>query len=183
MADRYSKCHFVLEKLVIDEAYTAWLGKQSRDIKEKGTDVKRIIHCDETCAAIQVCLKALLPVVKLLRVTDAKLGANLGKVYGYMLQLDVSFREPIDGMSERMRKKLHAIFMARWEYFHVPVMTAAFRFEPEFCRRDFDADEMQDVKEVLKRMATPAHSYPALLAQLADFEEALSSGAHDLNEE
>ena len=86
-------------------------------------------------------------------------------------------------MPERMRKKLHAIFMARWEYFHVPVMTAAFRFDPEFCRRDFDANEMRDLKQVLKQMATPAHSYPALLAQLADFEEALSSGAHDLNEE
>ena len=33
---------------------------------------------------------------------------------------------------------------------HVPVMTAAFRFDPEFCRRDFDVDEMRDLKQVLK---------------------------------
>lgn len=88
MADRYVNCHPVLERLMIDDAYNAWLTKQTREIREKGAEVKRIIRCEDTWDAIKLCIRTLLPVpvVRVLRMTDAKLGATLGKVYAYMLR-------------------------------------------------------------------------------------------------
>eukprot|EP00967_Tisochrysis_lutea_P051053 scaffold62922_cov26-Tisochrysis_lutea.AAC.1 len=67
-------------------------------------------------------------------------------VYAKMLALDVFYREPIDGLDERIRKKIHSIFMARWAYFHTPVMTAAYRLAPEYCRREIEDSEFQEIK-------------------------------------
>jgi hypothetical protein len=39
------------------------------------------------------------------------------------------------------RKKMHKIFMARWEYFHKDIMTAAYRPDVEFVRFDFSTFE------------------------------------------
>lgn len=71
--------------------------------------------------------------------------------------------------------------MARWEYMHVPAMTAAYRLDPEFARRKFSRDEQAEVKSVLKQMATTEHPYPDMLSELADFEEALRAGLQDLD--
>eukprot|EP00962_Isochrysis_galbana_P046121 scaffold18435_cov113-Isochrysis_galbana.AAC.3 len=59
-------------------------------------------------------------------------------------------------------------------------MTAAYRFEPQYCRRDFDAAQLAEVRLVLKTMSTKAHPYPDMLAEFAEYEEALSVGSHDL---
>eukprot|EP00967_Tisochrysis_lutea_P159441 scaffold330570_cov67-Tisochrysis_lutea.AAC.1 len=61
-------------------------------------------------------------------------------------------------------------------------MTAACRFEPEFCTRVYDSAEMQDIKSVMKQISTDEHTYPALLAELEDFKESLMCGANDLND-
>jgi hypothetical protein len=100
-----------------------------------------------------------------------------------MLELDMHLREEIDGLDDDIREKIHAMFMARWEYFHVPAMTAPYRFEPEFCRRSFDTSEKLEVTKALKQMATKEHPYAAIVTQLADYAEALSVGSHDLTEE
>eukprot|EP00967_Tisochrysis_lutea_P105050 scaffold159826_cov27-Tisochrysis_lutea.AAC.1 len=78
-------------------------------------------------------------------------------MYGYMLQLDYFYGHPIEGLDERIRRKIHSIYMARWEYVHVDVMTAAYRFEPEFCRRDFSTDEEKQVRAVLRQMSNEDH--------------------------
>lgn len=105
-------------------------------------------------------------------------------MYGYLLQLDVHFKSPIPGLdSDEIRHKIHELFMARWEYMHVPAMTAAFRLDPEFARRKFSAKEQKEVKSVLKQMATREHPYPDILSDYADFEEALGGRLHDLDEE
>jgi hypothetical protein len=145
--------------------------------------VKRIIHDEDNTQTMKMCINVLEPAVRLLRMTDTKLGATLGKVYGYMLQLDEHLREKIDGLDDNIRTKIHAMFMARWEYFHVPAMTAAYRFEPEFCQPKFDPKEKLEVNKVLRQMATEEHPYAAIVTQLADYVEALSVGSHDLTEE
>jgi hypothetical protein len=184
MITRYRNVLPVLERLAIDDVYSAWLAKQPRDVKEKGAAVKRIIRDEDNTETVKVCINVLEPAVRLLRMTDTKLGATLGKVYGYMLQLDEHLREEIDGLEMRIRKKIHAMFMARWgEYFHVPAMTAAYRFEPEYCRRDFDPFEKLEVNKVLKQMATNDHSYAAIVTQLSDHVEALGIGSHDLTDD
>jgi hypothetical protein len=130
MITRYRNVLFVLEMLAIDDVYTAWLAKQAREVKEKGAAVKRIIRDEDNTQTVKMCINMLEPAVRLLRMTtDTKLGATLGKVYGYMLQLDEHLREKIDGLDDDIRTKIHAMFMARWEYFHVPAMTAAYSFE------------------------------------------------------
>jgi hypothetical protein len=47
MITRYRNVLFVLEKLAIDDIYTAWLAKQAREVKEKGAAVKRIIRDED----------------------------------------------------------------------------------------------------------------------------------------
>ena len=146
-ADSLQECPSHLGKLVIDQAFTAWLSKQSRDVRDKGAEVKRCIRDESLQDTVSMCITILEPALRMLRLTDGKEGAMLGKVYGYMLQLDSFYGNTIPNVPERIRRKIHTIFMARWEYFHVSAMTAAYRFEPEFCRRDFSTSEMQEVKQ------------------------------------
>eukprot|EP00962_Isochrysis_galbana_P031988 scaffold10470_cov124-Isochrysis_galbana.AAC.3 len=54
-------------------------------------------------------------------------------------------------------------------------MTAAYRFEPQYCRREFDASEVGEVRQVLRSMATKEHAYANMLAELAEYEEAARS--------
>ena len=81
-----------------------------------------------------------------------------------MLQLD----ELLRGDDETLKAafddedglgKMHALFMARWEYFHTPLFTAPYRFDPEFVRRRFfsQATENSEVKKVLKQLSTDEH--------------------------
>lgn len=182
MLIRYKNVQDVLEKLVIDKTYVQWLEKQSREMKDKGAKIKGTIRNNDVKVTVDIGIAVMEPVLRLLRLTDGKTGATLSKVYGYLLQIDAHFRSPIEGLeSDEIRHKIHELFMARWEYMHVPAMTAAYRFDPEFARRKFSRDEQAQVKLVLKQMATTDHPYPDMLSELADFEEALGAGLHDLD--
>jgi hypothetical protein len=139
--------------------------------------VKHTVRNDNLLTTIALCVKVLQPCLTLLRLTDGKKGARLGTVYAHMLNLDVLYREPITGLADRVRKKIHAIFMARWQYFHTPLMTAAYRFEPQYCRRDFSSTELAEVRQVLNTMSTEAHPYRDMLAELAEYEERSQWGA------
>eukprot|EP00967_Tisochrysis_lutea_P105016 scaffold159754_cov30-Tisochrysis_lutea.AAC.1 len=101
MLMRYVNVHGVLDKLVIDKEYTEWLAKQKNEMREKGAEMKRIVRDDEHLNTARLAITLLEPVYRLLRLTDGKLGANLAKVYAYLLQLDEHFREPIQGLNER----------------------------------------------------------------------------------
>jgi hypothetical protein len=138
MLIRYFNVVDILEKLMVDKDYQAWVATQARDVKAKAAEIKTIVRDEKLVDAIAVCIKVLEPCMRLLRLTDGKTGATLGHVYAQMLKLDVMYRNPIEGLDDSVRKKLHAIFIARWEYFHVAVMTAAYRFEPQFCRRELE---------------------------------------------
>lgn len=181
MLIRFRNVHDILEKLVIDTVYNQWVAKQARETRDNANNIKRHVRDEELLETVNLGITILEPVLRLLRMTDTKRGATLGKVYGYMLQLDAHYNTELDGLDEDVRRKLHTLFMARWEYFHVPIMTAAYRFEPEFMRRKFSKHELDEVKVVLKQMAAPEHTYPQLLCDLADFEDALATGSHDLN--
>mmetsp|Transcript_12446 Transcript_12446/g.35900 ORF Transcript_12446/g.35900 Transcript_12446/m.35900 type:complete len:173 (+) Transcript_12446:816-1334(+) len=101
-----------------------------------------------------------------------------------MLQIDTHLRTgTIPGLDAQKRHKVHELFMARWEYFHVLVMTAAYCLEPEFCRRKFSSNEQKELRMCFRQMATREHPYPDILAEYSDFQEACISGFHDLNDE
>jgi hypothetical protein len=149
MCTRYINCLPILEKLVIDPLYTAWVQKQPSETKAKADEMKVIVRNETVVTAAKTLVEVLSPVVKVLRITDTKAGSTLGKVYACMLQLDKYFRNPIKVLDDEVtefRPRLHDIFMARWEYFHVPLMTASYRFEPEYCRRKFSREEQADLR-------------------------------------
>jgi hypothetical protein len=183
MITRYYNCLPILEAMMINPTFTAWVNKQKRETKSTAIEIRRIIRSEANTEAVKICIKVLDPVLRLLRLTDSKTGATLSKLYGYMIQIDVFYRKEIPGLEDNIRKKMHALFMARWEYFHVPMMTAAFRFDPEFSRREFDNNEVQEVRAVLRKMATREHTVAAINADLPDFEDALSMGTDDLTDE
>jgi hypothetical protein len=182
MITRYFEVHELLEKLLVDNAYVDWVAKQkTSEAKNKANEIKRIIRDDELLQTIELCIDLLSPCLQVLRLTDGKKGATLSNVYANMLGLDVFYREPIQGLDERIRKKIHAIFMARWQYFHTPVMTAAYRLAPEYCCREMDDSEDKEIKQVFKKMATAEHTYPAIIADYAAYEVALETKTHDMH--
>ena len=128
--------------------------KQKTATREKGAKARTIIRDDAVHADLELFRRVMEPCMVLLRLCDGKHGATLGKVYYYMVKLDALYREEIAGLEEGTRKKMHKIFMARWEYFHKDIMTAAYRFDVEFVRFDFSTFEESEVRAVLKRMAT-----------------------------
>ena len=152
MITRYYEVHDILEKLLVDNSYMEWVAKlNSCEKKAKALEIKRIIRDDNLIHTIDLCIDLLSPCLQVLRLTYGKKGATLSNVYAKMLALDVFYREPIDGLSETIRKKIHAIFMARWTYFHTPVMTAAYRLAPEYCRNETDDQQTEEIKAVFKK--------------------------------
>ena len=117
--------------------------------------------------------------MQLIRLTDGKKGTTLGKVYGYMLVLDKLYSKPIDGIPERMREKMHKIFMARWNYFHTPLMTAAYILEPEYIRRTFSRDEKIELFKVMKSVANDAHTLADLKKEYAQMKHHVDDPLHE----
>jgi hypothetical protein len=184
MITRFYEVHDLLEKLLVDNAYIDWVAKQkTAEAKAKAVEIKRIIRDDELLQTILLCIDLLSRCLQVLRMTDGKKGVSLSNVYAKMLALDMFYREPIPGLNERIRKKIHAIFMARWQYFHKPIMTAAYRLAPEYCRRDMDSNEDKETKAVFKKMATEEHTYPSIIADYSAYEVALQTKTYDLNDD
>mmetsp|Transcript_13081 Transcript_13081/g.37400 ORF Transcript_13081/g.37400 Transcript_13081/m.37400 type:complete len:409 (-) Transcript_13081:33-1259(-) len=184
MLVRYSNVHHVLELLVLDAAYVAWVDAQSRDIREKAAQCKRTIRSESLATTVKTAITIMEPVYRLLRLTDGKQGAHLGKVYAYLLQIDHHLKNlNVDGVNSTTRHRIHELFMARWEYLHAPVMSASYCLEPEFCRRKFSSKELQELKQCLKQMSSAEHPYPDLLAEYSEFQEACIGGMHDLTDD
>ncbi len=67
---------------------------------------------------LDMCSRIFEPVLKDLSVNDDMKGGPPGILYYLCLGLDKLYREPIDGLPEPTRRKLHALFMDRWNAFH-----------------------------------------------------------------
>mmetsp|Transcript_25487 Transcript_25487/g.77448 ORF Transcript_25487/g.77448 Transcript_25487/m.77448 type:complete len:198 (-) Transcript_25487:254-847(-) len=146
------------------------------------------------------------PVCRLLRLTDGKLGAHLGKVYAYLVQIDVHLREGvIPGLDATWEHKIHELFVAGWEYLHAPVMTAALPLmllSQSFAAAPFPLKRSSNCKHAYAygkciysnvkchsnvnvkcrhRIIQLLSSIPTY--DLADFQEACLAGMHDLTDE
>eukprot|EP00967_Tisochrysis_lutea_P122104 scaffold201803_cov18-Tisochrysis_lutea.AAC.1 len=71
------------------------------EMKEKGVEAKRIVRNDDHLNTAKLAIAVMEPVYRLLRLTDGKLGANLAKVYGYLLQIDEHLRNTIPGLNNQ----------------------------------------------------------------------------------
>ncbi len=58
--------------------------------------------------------------------SDGMKGVTPAILYNMCLGLDNLYSESIDGLDESIRKKVHALFMVRWNTFHAPVHSACF---------------------------------------------------------
>ncbi len=54
-------------------------------------------------------------------VNDGMKGGTPAILYNLCLGLDKFYSEPIDGLPEPTRRKLHALFIVRWNTLHTPV--------------------------------------------------------------
>ena len=95
----------------------------------------------------------LSPVLKLLRLTDGKKGATLGKVYGLFAEVAANFKNEIPGLSKEETKIIHTLFNARWLYFHTNVFTAAMFLDSEFITDKHSNAEETEFRDVLELMA------------------------------
>ena len=55
-----------------------------------------------------------------MRVSDGMKGGTPAILYKMCLGLDKLYSEPIDDLDESIRKKVHDLFMTRWNTFHDP---------------------------------------------------------------
>ena len=66
--------------------------------KTKGAWIALTVHDNEHWDAVSLAVRVLTPTIRVLRPTDGKTGATLGKVYGLCAELDALYRNDIDGM-------------------------------------------------------------------------------------
>ena len=71
------------------------------------SDIDKLISDKKFWATIKVCVKVLLPVVKVLRYSDGMWGGNLGLMYNLLLQLDQLYSSPIEGLPDKVRTKVN----------------------------------------------------------------------------
>jgi hypothetical protein len=78
-------------------------------------------------------------VLQALRVSDGMKGDTPEILYNMCLGLDKLYSEPIDGLDESIRKKVHALFMTQWNTFHAPVNSACFLMNKAFSCMEHDS--------------------------------------------
>jgi len=186
MLERFLVLRPVLELLVANPGYKAWLAKQKTETKKEAEAIKRCVHSSEHWDAVAATLKFLLPVVRVLRLTDGKTGATLSKVYNLMSQLSTMFEQEVEGFDDRVRQKIWQLFMARWTYFHEPIFTAAYYLDPEFMKGRGSQQEEKDFRDVLKVVSAAEHCpyrLSDMLTQWASLQTALKVESHGLDAE
>ena len=149
----------ILAQTIVAPGYTDWVGKGSRDLKATAAEVKDLVGDEAFWADVDTCVRVMTPHYKAMRLSDGKRGSHLGKIYQYCLELDSNLsgqRGEIIGLSEEEREGVHNLWMARWAYFHTPLMSAAWAFDPEYLRVDLSDEAskkvMDDIDVVLAKL-------------------------------
>jgi hypothetical protein len=131
----------------------------------------------------RLTLKVLNPVHQLIRFMDGKKGVTLSSVYPLLLQIDEIYSQPILGLDEPLREKMHDIFTGKWNYAHEDFMTASAMVHPEHIKRDWCASNLAEFKSTIKKIATPEHTYVKIVSQYQKALTAIRSGANDFTDE
>ena len=103
MLQRYHSLRIVVESLVSNIEYKRWLGSQDVDKRKKGEQIRLTVQKFEHWEGVWRAVRVLNPVLTVLRLTDGKTGATLGKVWGLCAELDALYRTEIDGIDENIR--------------------------------------------------------------------------------
>jgi hypothetical protein len=76
-----------------------------------------------------------------------------------------------------MRKKMHNVFMNRWSDFHVPIHSADFAMDKQFCWREMDHQVKKDIWTVMEDFskAPGGQDLSKMKSQYAMFVDGLDS--------
>jgi hypothetical protein len=173
----------ILQPVFVSPALRKWLEKQPPAIRARYTKAKRIVLDEELADSIEVFLRVLEPVERMVRMFDNKRGAFLGIVYKLCLDYYSSLRQPIEGLPEAVRRRQARLFLARWEYFHNPILTAAYMLHPRYCLHVFDVEQKTDLRLYVKQAQTLEHPYAAIMSDHTNFLNAVSGESYELNKE
>ena len=89
-----------------------------------------------------------------LNVSDGMKGGTPVILYNMCLVLDKVYSEPIDGLDESIRKKVHVLFITRWNTFHAPVHSAYFVMDKTFWLMEHDSVPKLELIQVIKDFCT-----------------------------
>jgi hypothetical protein len=184
MLQRYEALQIVIKSLVASNLYITWLRGQDKEKKEKGKAITLIVQNDDHWNAVSLTVRVLNPVVKLLRLTDGKTGATLGKVFGLCAEVAANFKKEIPGLSKEETEMIHQLFSARWLYFHTNVFTAAMFLDSEFITDKHSPEEEGEFREVLSQMAeTPniLHTLDDMTVEWASLKTAIATKGFGMN--
>jgi hypothetical protein len=71
-------------------------------------------------------------------------------LYDLDLDLDKLYSEPIDGLPEPTCRKLHTLFMVRWNVFHAPVHSDCVIMDKASCHMQHDDAARKDLFQVME---------------------------------
>jgi len=100
MLQRYHALRIVVESFVANIEYNAWLKSQSKVKQEQALHVKQIVQAERHWEEVSVTVAVLEPIIKVLRLTDGKSGATLGKVFDWCANIVAEFKKDIPGVTK-----------------------------------------------------------------------------------
>lgn len=186
---------------MVDDEFRNWVNAQKPETRETAKTIRDNINSDEFWTMVKAALQVTEPIFSLLRLCDGKwLEAGmclrscsarsshalcfardpppagvtpvLSKVYMRLLAYDILLKdEDVDGLSEDIRVSMHKLFMARWDYLHHDVYTAAAMVDPEHAERVWDSDEQSALSTIFSKLEmTPGAEAAGVTAAQARLE-------------
>jgi len=170
----------------------AWVERQKPQTQDKFRKVSAVVLSDTNFwKNLDMCSRIFEPALQALRVSDGMKGGTPAILYDLCLGLDKLYSEPMDGLPEPTRRKLHDLFMARWNAFHAPVHSACFIMDKAFCRMQHDDAARKDLFQVMEafskvkdadgKMVGPA--FKTMKSEFVAWQEAISAKKYDLHDE
>ena len=141
----------IYRNLMVDTEMEACLQRQKPDTQQKFNKVSNVILTQtDFWKNLDLCCQIFEPVLEALRVSDGMKGDTPAILYNMCLGLDKLYSEPIDVLDESIRKKVHALFMARWNTFHTPVHSTCFLMDKAFCLMEHDSAAKLELIQIIK---------------------------------
>ena len=118
-------------------------------------------------------------------------GGTPAVLYNMCLGLDKLYSEPIDGLDESIRKKVHALFMTRWNTFHTSVHSACFLMDKTFCHMEHDSTAKLELIQVIKDFCTVettdgtkvGRDWKVVKSEYVAWQEVITRKQYDLHDE
>ncbi len=155
MGRRLLNTKSIYRSLFVNTEMETWVERQKPQTQDKFRKVSVVVLSDTNFwKNLDMCSRIFEPVFQTLRVNDDMKGGTPAILYDLCLVLDKLYSDPIDGLPEPTRRKLHALFMARWNVFHAPVHSVCFIMHKAFCLVQNDDAARKDLFQVMEAFSS-----------------------------